>query len=92
MLVRVHVQNTLVDSLAGTHGRGWPLHDIMQTINKAGEGVIVFLRQAETPKDMVNLIDSICWVTARSIMVTISGLTVSVRRYWPISGCARCAC
>jgi len=59
MLVRVHVQNTLVDSLAGTHGRGWPLHDIMQTINKAGEGVIVFLRQAETPKDMVSLIDSI---------------------------------
>ena len=59
MLVRVHVQNTLVDSLAGTHGRGWPLRDIMQTINKAGEGVIVFLRQAETPKDMVNLIDSI---------------------------------
>ena len=59
MLVRVHVQNTLVDSLAGTHGRGWPLHDIMKTINKAGEGVIVFLRQAETPKDMVSLIDSI---------------------------------
>ena len=59
ILVRVHVQNTLVDSLAGTHGRGWPLHDIMQTINKAGEGVIVFLRQAETPKDMVSLIDSI---------------------------------
>jgi 3,4-dihydroxy 2-butanone 4-phosphate synthase/GTP cyclohydrolase II len=59
ILVRVHVQNTLVDSLAGSHGRGWPLHDIMETINKAGEGVIVFLRQAETPKDMVNLIDSI---------------------------------
>ncbi|HUV22148.1 MAG TPA: bifunctional 3,4-dihydroxy-2-butanone-4-phosphate synthase/GTP cyclohydrolase II [Gammaproteobacteria bacterium] len=59
ILVRVHVQNTLVDSLAGTHGRGWPLHDIMKTINKAGEGVIVFLRQAETPKDMVNLIDAI---------------------------------
>ena len=58
ILVRVHVQNTLVDSLAGTQGRGWPLHDIMETINKAGEGVIVFLRQAESPKDMVNLIDA----------------------------------
>ncbi|MBT8437979.1 MAG: 3,4-dihydroxy-2-butanone-4-phosphate synthase [Gammaproteobacteria bacterium] len=56
--VRVHVQNTLTDSLAGIEGRGWPLHDVMQTINKAGEGVIVFLRQAETPKDMVNLIES----------------------------------
>ncbi len=58
ILVRVHVQNTFVDSLAGIQGRGWPLHDIMETINKAGEGVIVFLRQAESPKDMVNLIDA----------------------------------
>ena len=57
--VRVHVQNTLSDSLAGTVGRGWPLRDVMQTIEKAGEGVIVFLRQAETPKDMVNRIEAI---------------------------------
>ncbi len=56
--VRVHVQNTLTDSLAGTEGRGWPLHDVMQTIDKAGEGVIVFLRQAETPRDMVQRIES----------------------------------
>ncbi len=56
--VRVHVQNTLVDSLAGTEGRGWPLHDVMQTLEKAGEGVIVFLRQAETPRDMVQRIES----------------------------------
>ena len=58
ILVRVHVQNTLVDSLAGTHGRGWPLRDIMEIVSKAGEGVIVFLRQPETPRDMVNLIES----------------------------------
>jgi len=56
--VRVHVQNTLSDSLAGTQGRGWPLRDVMQTIASAGEGVIVFLRQAETPKDMVHMIES----------------------------------
>ena len=58
ILVRVHVQNTLVDSLAGTQGRGWPLHDVMKTVGKVGEGVIVFLRQPETPRDMVNLIES----------------------------------
>jgi len=58
ILVRVHVQNTLVDSLAGTQGRGWPLHDIMKIVSKVGEGVIVFLRQPETPRDMVNLIES----------------------------------
>ncbi len=56
--VRVHVQNTLTDALAGTEGRGWPLRDVMQTIARAGEGVIVFLRQAETPKDIVHRIES----------------------------------
>lgn len=56
--VRVHVQNTLTDSLAGTTGRGWPLRDVMQTIGGAGEGVIVFLRQPETPRDMVQQIES----------------------------------
>ncbi len=57
ILVRVHVQNTLSDTLAGTTGRGWPLRDVMSTIDQAGEGVIVFLRQAETPKDMVQRIE-----------------------------------
>ena len=56
--VRVHIQNTLTDALAGTVGRGWPLRDVMQTIDKAGEGVIVFLRQPETPRYMVQLIES----------------------------------
>lgn len=59
ILVRVHVQNTLTDALLGTAGRGWPLRDAMQTIDSAGQGVIVFLRQAETPKDMVAKIESI---------------------------------
>ncbi len=54
----MHVQNTLADALAGTEGRGWPLRDVMKTIDKAGEGVIVFLRQPETPKDLVNVIES----------------------------------
>ena len=57
--VRVHVQDTLHDALLGTTGRGWPLHDVMKTIEKEGEGVIVFLRQAETPKDMVKKIESL---------------------------------
>ncbi len=57
--VRVHVQNTLHDALSGTVGRGWPLQDVMKTIEKEGEGVIVFLRQAESPKDMVKKIESL---------------------------------
>lgn len=57
--VRVHVQDTLHDALSGTAGRGWPLQDVMKTIEKEGEGVIVFLRQAETPKDMVKKIEAL---------------------------------
>lgn len=56
--VRVHVQNTLTDTLAGTIGRGWPLNDVMKSIDKEGEGVIVFLRQPETPKDIVMQIET----------------------------------
>ena len=55
--VRVHVQNTLTDTLMGTIGRGWPLTDVMQSISEEGEGVIVFLRQPESPKDMVMKIE-----------------------------------
>jgi len=57
--VRVHVQNTLTDTLSGTTGRGWPLRDVMNTVNDDGEGVIVFLRQPETPKDLVMQIESL---------------------------------
>lgn len=57
--VRVHVQDTLHDALSGTVGRGWPLRDVMKIIDQEGRGVIVFLRQAETPKLMVKKIESL---------------------------------
>ena len=57
--VRVHVQNTLADALSGTSGRGWPLREVMKTIEEMGQGVIVFFRQAETPKDLVRNIEAI---------------------------------
>ncbi|NNE63079.1 MAG: 3,4-dihydroxy-2-butanone-4-phosphate synthase [Gammaproteobacteria bacterium] len=57
--VRVQVQNTLTDTLMGTIGRGWPLSDVMNSINQHGCGVIVFLRQPETPKDMVRQIENL---------------------------------
>ncbi len=57
--VRVHVQNTLYDSLCGTSGRGWPLKDAMKKIDELGSGVVVFLRQCESPRAMVQNIESI---------------------------------
>lgn len=56
--VRVHVQNTLHDSLSGTSGRGWPLREVMKKISDLEQGVIVFLRQSETPRNMVQHIES----------------------------------
>ena len=56
--VRVHVQNTLHDSLGGTQGRGWPLQDVMKKIDGMGSGVIVFLRQSESPREMVQMIEA----------------------------------
>ncbi len=55
----MHVQNTLHDALGGTIGRGWPLNDAMQKVNNMGEGVIVFLRQSETPRQMVQNIETL---------------------------------
>lgn len=57
--VRVHVQNTLSDSLFGTEGRGWPLGDVMRKIDTLGEGVLIFLRQSERPRDMVKKIEQL---------------------------------
>ncbi|MBL7004622.1 MAG: 3,4-dihydroxy-2-butanone-4-phosphate synthase [Gammaproteobacteria bacterium] len=59
MPVRVHVQNTLTDSLMGTQGRGWPIQNVMQKIEKLGEGVIIFLRQSEKPRNMVKNIEKL---------------------------------
>ncbi len=57
--VRVHVQNTLYDALSGTRGRGWPLRDVMKKISDLESGVIVFLRQSESPRAMVQHIETI---------------------------------
>jgi len=44
-LVRVHLEDSLCDTLAlDEEGCGWPLRNVMKTIDEAGEGVIVVLR------------------------------------------------
>ncbi len=53
-LVRVHMQNTLCDLF---HARrddcGWPLDSIMEQIAAAGEGVVVVLRNHDTPREII---------------------------------------
>jgi 3,4-dihydroxy 2-butanone 4-phosphate synthase / GTP cyclohydrolase II len=58
-LVRVHVADTLRD-LLGVHGspRAWTLRAAMQRIVEAGNGVVVVLRQQESPRELADALRS----------------------------------
>lgn len=57
ILVRVHMQNSLCDLFATRHPTCvWPLHRAMGQIARSGEGVIVVLRNRDTPRDLVRRI------------------------------------
>ena len=56
-LVRVHMQNSLCDLFALHRSDcGWPLHNAMRQIGKAGEGIIVVLRNHDTAREIVQRI------------------------------------
>ena len=56
-LVRVHLRNTLSDTLGVESGKfGWPLRRAIQRVAEEGRGVVVVLRKAETPKELVQQI------------------------------------
>jgi 3,4-dihydroxy 2-butanone 4-phosphate synthase/GTP cyclohydrolase II len=58
-LVRVHVQNTLGDLFgAQMSDTGWPLRDAMRRVDDNGSGVVVVLGQPESPRDLVQRIQS----------------------------------
>jgi len=66
-LVRVHVADTLRD-LLGVRGdsRAWTLRAAMQRIAQAGSGVIVVLRDPETPRDLVEAVRALAPAGASS--------------------------
>ena len=50
VLVRVHVQQNLLDSFTTDHRAGsWSLHEALQTVAQTGRGVVVVLHQPENP-------------------------------------------
>ena len=59
-LVRVHLPDTLRD-LLGVRGqqRAWTLRAVMQRIAEAGNGVVVILRQQESPHDLTESVRAI---------------------------------
>ena len=57
VLVCVHIQDTLSDVLGVLDSRlGWPLRDAMKRIAEEGRGVIVILRQEESPRDFMGVL------------------------------------
>ncbi len=59
-LVRVHLPDTLRD-LVGIRGqqRAWTLRAVMKRIAEAGNGVVVILRQQESPADLMESVRAI---------------------------------
>jgi len=60
VLVRVHVQDTLVDVMGvGSAHPGWPLRAALQRIAAEGRGVAVVLRHPESPRQFINAVNAL---------------------------------
>lgn len=60
VLVRVHVQDTLVDVMGvGATQLGWPLRAALQRIAAEGRGVAVVLRNPESPRQFINAVNAL---------------------------------
>ena len=59
-LVRVHIRNTLSDTLGVEHPEfSWPLRRALQRIAEEDSGVVLLLRKPETPQELVRQIVSL---------------------------------
>jgi len=59
-LVRVHIQGTLGDVVGVRDSRlGWPVRDALKRIAKEDRGVLIILRQQESPRELVEQIKSL---------------------------------
>lgn len=59
-LVRVHIQDTLGDALGVRNSRlGWPLDSAIARIAEEETGVIVVLREQESPRDLMDTVNAL---------------------------------
>ncbi|MDB6008175.1 MAG: 3,4-dihydroxy-2-butanone 4-phosphate synthase [Gammaproteobacteria bacterium] len=69
-LVRVHLPDTLRDLLGVRSRQGaWTLRAVMKRIAESGNGVVVILRQQESPRDLT---DSVRWLASTAQSATQS--------------------
>ncbi len=70
-LVRVHLPETLRD-FVGVRGaqRAWTLRAVMQRIADAGNGVVVLLRQQESPNDLTESVRAMASAAAQTAVQT----------------------
>jgi 3,4-dihydroxy 2-butanone 4-phosphate synthase/GTP cyclohydrolase II len=54
VLVRVHVENMLVDVLGSSHSKSWPLRAALQQVADADSGVVVIIRQPQQERSILN--------------------------------------
>lgn len=81
-LVRVHVEDLLGDTLAGSHQLGWPLHDAMQRLANAEEpAVLVMLREDQSPRQLVRQIQQLPRREIRNDLDTDDDMPVDWRTY-----------
>jgi 3,4-dihydroxy 2-butanone 4-phosphate synthase/GTP cyclohydrolase II len=75
-LVRVHVADTLRD-LLGVRGtsRAWTLRAAMERIAQAGSGVIIILRDYESPRDLVEAVRALAGTGAAGVVGSSSAST-----------------
>jgi 3,4-dihydroxy 2-butanone 4-phosphate synthase/GTP cyclohydrolase II len=72
-LVRVHIADTLRD-LLGIRGdsRAWTLRAAMQRVAHAGSGVIVILRDHESPRDLVDAARALGEVSSQTLTPAVA--------------------
>ena len=58
-LVRVHLTDTLRDLLGVTSTKGWSLRAALRRVAEAGSGVIVILRDADSPRELADAVSAL---------------------------------
>jgi 3,4-dihydroxy 2-butanone 4-phosphate synthase/GTP cyclohydrolase II len=81
-LVRVHVQESLLDLFTTAHRAGtWTLHEALERVAAEGSGVAVILQQAETPADLARRLERFQRAPERTESVSTEAERTVMRTY-----------